>query len=46
LQEVDGNAVTVDHDDEEASFKVPSTGEYGGTKRRIVAVFSIAGGWP
>lgn len=46
LQEVGGNAVTVEHDDEEAAFKVTSTGEYGGTKRRIVAVFSIAGGWP
>jgi len=46
LQEVGGNAVTVEHDDEESSFKVTLTGEYGGTKRRIVAVFSIAGGWP
>ena len=46
LQEVARYAVTVEHDDEEASFKVTSTGEYGGTKRRIGAVFSIAGGWP
>ncbi len=38
--------VTVEHDDEEASFKATSTGEYDGTKRRIEAVFSIENGGP
>jgi type II secretory pathway component PulK len=48
LEDVGENAVTVtvEHDDEEASFKATSTGEYGGTKRRIEAVFSIESGGP
>jgi hypothetical protein len=45
LEDVGENAVTVEHDNEEASFKVTSTGEYGGAKRRIVAVYSIEDGW-
>ncbi len=49
LEDASDNAVTVvtvEYDDEEASFKATSTGEYGGTKRRIEAVFAIEDGGP
>ena len=38
--------VTVEHDDETASFTAVSTGEYRGTKRKIEAIFSIEEGRP
>ena len=38
--------VTVEHDDETASFTAVSTGEYRGTKRKIEAIFSIEEGTP
>jgi hypothetical protein len=44
---VDENVVTVVTEyDEEATFKTTSTGESGGTKRRIELVFSIESGGP
>ena len=39
-------AVTVEHDDESASFIAVSTGEYRGTRRKIEAIFSIEEGKP
>jgi len=38
--------VTVEHDDESASFKAVSTGQYRGTKRKVEATFSIVDGNP
>jgi hypothetical protein len=48
LEDVGENAVTVviEYDDEGGSFRATSTGEYGGTKRRIEAVYSIEEGEP
>jgi type II secretory pathway component PulK len=48
LEEVGENTVTVvtEYDEEEATFEATSTGEYGGTKRRIEAVFSVEDGGP
>jgi hypothetical protein len=48
LEDVGENAVTgvTEYDEGEATFKVTSTGEYGGTTRRIEAVFSIETGGP
>lgn len=47
MEEAGENAVTVtvEHD-EESSYRATSTGEYGGTKRKIEAVFSIEEGGP
>ncbi len=45
LEGVGENAVT-EYDDEEAYFRAASAGEYGGTKRRIKAVYSIEEGEP
>ncbi len=44
-EDVGENAVT-EYDDEEAYFRAASAGEYGGTKRRIKAVYSIEEGEP
>jgi len=38
--------VTVEHDDESASFKAVSTGQYRETKRKVEATFSIVDGNP
>ncbi len=38
--------VTVEHDEESASFVAVSTGEYRGTRRKIEAIFSIEEGRP
>ncbi len=38
--------VTVEHEDESASFIAVSTGEYRGTRRKIEAIFSIEEGKP
>jgi hypothetical protein len=48
LESVGENSVTVvmDYDEETASFTATSTGEYGGTRRRIEAVFSVEDGRP
>lgn len=48
LEGVGENSVTVvmDYDVETASFTATSTGEYGGTRRRIEAVFSVENGRP
>lgn len=48
LEGVGENSVTVvvDYDVETASFTATSTGEYGGTRRRIEAVFSVEDGRP
>ena len=48
LEGVGENSVTVvmDYDAETASFTVTSTGEYGGTRPRIEAVFSVEDGRP
>ncbi len=40
------NAVTVEHDENGSPFRATSTREYGGSKRRIYAVFSIEDGRP
>jgi len=45
MEDAGENAVTVEHD-EESSYRATSTGEYGGTKRKIEAVFSIEEGGP
>lgn len=47
MEEAGENAVTVtvEHD-EESLYRATSTGEYGGTKRKIEAVFSIEEGGP
>ncbi len=46
LEDVGESSVTVVIEYDEATFKATSTGEYGGTKRRIEAVFSIEEGTP
>ena len=38
--------VTVEHDQESSLYRATSTGEYGGTKRKIEAVFSVEEGRP
>ena len=40
------SSVIVEHDEESSLYKATSTGEYGGTKRKIEAVFSIEEGGP
>ena len=39
-------SVTVEHDDEDGSFEVISTGQYAETKRKIEAVFYVEDGSP
>ena len=48
LEGVGEHAVTVviEYENEGGSFRATSTGEYGGTKRRIEAVYSIEEGEP
>ena len=48
LEGVGENAVTVviEYENEGGSFRATSTGEYGGTKRRIEAVYSVEEGEP
>ncbi|MDQ4127118.1 MAG: hypothetical protein M3151_04065 [Actinomycetota bacterium] len=48
LEEAGENVVTVtvEHEGESSLFRATSTGEYGGTKRRVEAVFSIEEGGP
>ena len=38
--------VTVEHDEDASLFVATSTGEYGGTRRKVEAVFSVGGGAP
>lgn len=38
--------VTVEHDERRSLFVATSTGEYGGTRRRVEAVFSVEQGKP
>jgi len=38
--------VTVEHDDESASFEAVSTGQYRDTRRKIEATFSVKDGTP
>ena len=46
MEGVSENTVTVviEYDEKGGSFRATSTGEYGGTKRRIEAVYSIEDG--
>lgn len=39
-------SATVEHDDEDGSFKVVSTGKYGKTKRKIEAILYVEAGKP
>jgi type II secretory pathway component PulK len=39
-------SATIEHDDEDGSFEVVSTGQYGQTKRKIEATFYVQDGRP
>ena len=39
-------SATVEHDDEDGSFEVVSTGQYGQTKRKLEATFYVQDGRP